>query len=96
MTADRTDTDRDVGTIAREHLRAVDEAEAQREEILAEWAAEYYRPGYLDDDDWDLLKRLLEVGEHDGAFTVIEVAAYRKAATELGLEDEVDEWPARE
>jgi len=90
------ETDRSISEIAHEYLRAVDKAEAKKEQILAEWATEYYRPGYLDNDEWDRLKGLVEVGDTEHALMQLEIAAFRKAATELGREDEFDDnWPAK-
>ena len=89
-------TDRSISEIAHDYLRAVEEAEAKREKILAEWADEYYEPGYLNDDEWGLLKNLLEDGDSEHALMQLEIACYRKAATELGREDEFDDdWPAK-
>lgn len=82
--------------LAREYMRAVNDHEARKEGLLADLAGDYYQPGYLDDDDWDLLKRLINAQMLDGAMTIIEVAAHRKVATEAGREDELDDdWPAK-
>ena len=90
------DTDRSIKEIAHDYLRAVDEAEAKKEEILSEWAKEYYQPGYLDDDEWDRLKDLLKARDTEHALMQMKIACYRKAATELNREDEFDdEWPAK-
>lgn len=90
------DSERSITEIAHDYLRAVEDAEAKKEEILAEWAMEYYQPGYLDDDEWDRLKDLLEAGDSEHAIMQLEIACYRKAATELGREDEFDDdWPAK-
>ena len=89
-------SERSITDIAREYLRAVDEAKAKKEEILAGWAEEYYEPGYLTDAEWERLKRLLDADDTDHALIQLEIACYRKAATELGREDEFDdEWPAK-
>jgi len=89
-------TNRYISEIAHGYLQAVEEAEAKKEKILAEWAEEYYQPGYLDDDEWDRLKNLLETGDSEHALMQLEIACYRKAATELGREDEFDDdWPAK-
>lgn len=90
--------ERSISDIAHEYLRATNEQEAKEEELLAEWAEEYYRPGYLSDSEWNTLKTLLRADEFgkDDVLVVIQVAAYRKASTELGREDEFDdEWPAK-
>lgn len=85
-----------VKAIAREYLRTVDEAAATKEDLLAGWAADYYRPGYLADDEWERLKDLLDAGDHEHALMQLEIACYRKAATELECEDEFDDdWPAK-
>ena len=86
----------DISEIAHDYLRAVEEAEEKKEEILAEWAEEYYQPGYLDDAEWDRLKKLLEAGDTEHVLIQLEIACYRKAATELGRENEFDDdWPAK-
>lgn len=96
-----TDGDEDyeessIQEIAHEFLRAVEEHEAKKEELLAEWAEEYYLPGYLDDSEWEQLKKLVHSGDDEHALMQVTIAAYRKAATELGREDEFDdEWPAK-
>lgn len=91
-----SDGGRSIEDIAREYLRAVDEYEAKKEEILTRWAEEYYQPGYLDDAEWERLKRLLDTGDTEHALMQVEIACYRKAATELGRQDEFDdEWPAK-
>lgn len=84
--------------LSREYLRAVDRHEARKQELLASWAEEYYRPGYLADEEWELLKTLVETGaDREEILVVAEVAVYRKVATELGREDEFDdEWPAKD
>jgi len=80
--------------IAHDYLRANAEHEAKTEELLAEWAEEFYRPGYLDDGEWERLKELLKSGDSEHALMQVEIACYRKAASELGREDEFDdEWP---
>ena len=90
------DEERSITDIAHDYLRAVEEHEAKTEELLAEWAQEYYRPGYLDDGEWEMLKDLLKSGETDYAMMQVEIACYRKAATELDRADEFDdEWPAK-
>lgn len=90
------DAERSITDIAHDYLRAVEEHEAKTEELLSEWAEEYYRPGYLDDGEWEQLKDLMDAGETDYALMQVEIACYRKAATELGREDEFDdEWPAK-
>jgi ABC-type nitrate/sulfonate/bicarbonate transport system substrate-binding protein len=98
MSEDGNDHDDEgIKKLAHRYLRAVENAEAKKEEILAEWAEEYYRPGYLDDDEWRLLKDLVESSDHEHALMQLEIAAYRKAATELGREDEFDDdWPAKD
>jgi hypothetical protein len=89
-------SDCSIKEIAHEYLRAVEEHEAKVEEILADWAEEYYRPGYLNDQEWQQLKDLLRDGEDEYALMQVEIAAYRKAATELGRADEFDDdWPAK-
>lgn len=88
--------DRTIGDIAHDYLRAVEEHEAKTEELLSEWAEDFYRPGYLSDSEWEQLKDLLKSGESDYALMQAEIACYRKAATELGRADEFDdEWPAK-
>jgi len=90
------DDERGIEVIASEYLRTLDEAEAKKEELLAQWAEEFYEPGYLDDDEWELLKELIEISDHDHAMMQLEIACYRKAATELGREGEFDsDWPAK-
>jgi len=90
------DTERSIGDIAHDYLRAVEDHKAKKEELLAEWAEEYYRPGYLDDGEWERLKSLMDAGDTDHALMQLEIACYRKAATELGREDEFDDdWPAK-
>lgn len=90
------DIDRGIKDIAHDYLRAVEEHEAKTEELLSEWAEEYYRPGYLTDSEWEQLKDLLNSGESDYALMQVEIACYRKAATELDRADEFDdEWPAK-
>lgn len=85
-----------IGNLARRYLRAVDEHEAQKEEQLAEWAEEFYEPGYLDDDEWELLKDLLDAGDFEHVEMQVTIAIYRKVATEEGRSDEFDgEWPAK-
>jgi len=82
--------------IAHDYLRAVDEHEAKTEELLAEWAEEFYGAGYLDDGEWERLKDLLKSGDSEHALMQVEIACYRKAASELGRGDEFDdEWPAK-
>lgn len=96
---DRDSEDRRVQHTAREYIRAVDNHEAALESFLADLAEDYYEPGYLDDTEWDTLKRMLGSDEFgkDDVLMIIEIAAYRKAATELDREDEFDdEWPAKE
>ena len=94
MTADGAE--RSIKDIAHDYLRAVEDHEAKTEELLAEFAEDYYRPGYLDDGEWDRLKDLLESGDSEHALMQLEIACYRKAATELGREDEFDDdWPAK-
>jgi len=44
-----SDTDRSIKDIAHDYLRAVEDHEAKKEELMAEFAEEYHRPGYLDD-----------------------------------------------
>ena len=89
-------TDRGIKDIAHDYLRAVEEHEAKTEELLSEWAEDYYRPGYLSDTEWEQLKDLLKSGESDCALMQLEIACYRKAATEHGRADEFDdEWPAK-
>lgn len=89
-------TDEPIGELARRYLRAVDEHEAKIEKLLAEWAEEYYEPGYLSDDEWRIVKEMLEAGETDGVMTPISLAIYRKAATEEGRAHEFEgEWPAK-
>ena len=90
------ESDRGIKEIAHEYLRAVEEHEAKTEELLSEWAEDYYRPGYLSDSEWKQLKGLLKSGESDYALMQVEIASYRKAATELDRADEFDdEWPAK-
>jgi len=94
--SDLDGTERSIKDIAHDYLRAVEDHEAKTEELLAEFAEEYYRPGYLDDDEWDRLKDLLEAGDSEHALMQLEIACYRKAATELGRENEFDDdWPAK-
>ncbi|UXF50993.1 MAG: hypothetical protein HQRvContig04_41 [Haloquadratum phage sp.] len=96
--SEKTDveTGRGIEEIAHDYLRAVEEHEAKTEELLSEWAEEYYRPGYLTDSEWEQLKDLLKSGESDYALMQVEIACYRKAATELERADEFeDEWPAK-
>jgi len=86
----------DIEALAAEYLRAVDEAEATREKLLAEWAERFYEPGYLDDGEWELLKELLEAGDLDNVEMILEIATSWKVATEAGRGDEFDqEWPAK-
>lgn len=89
-------TERSIEDIAHDYLRAVENHQAKTEELLAEWAEEYYKPGYLDDSEWERLKDLLKSGETDYALMQLEIACYRKAATELGRAEEFDDdWPAK-
>lgn len=91
------DEERTINDIAHDYLRAADEHEAKKEELLADWAEEYYAPGYLDDGEWDLVKDLMAAGETDDALMVIEVAIYRMVSTEAGRADEFEgDWPAKE
>lgn len=85
-----------IGDLAHRYLRAVDEAEAQKESFLAGCAEDYYEPGFLSDDEWELLKDCVNASNYDDAMVVVEVAIHRKVATEEGREDEFDrEWPAK-
>lgn len=89
-------TERSIEDLAREYLRAIEDHEARKEELLADWAEEYYRPGYLDDEEWQRVKDLLDVDDVEHAEMQIRIAIYRKVATELDREDEFDdEWPAK-
>lgn len=91
-----TEGDGDITEIARDYLRATNNYEAKRESLLSEWAEEYYRPGYLNDDEWDLVKELMDADDTEHAFMQIEIAIYRKVATEEGRAHEFDdEWPAK-
>lgn len=93
---DDEETDRGIKDIAHNYLRAVEGHEAKTEELLSEWAEDFYRPGYLSDSEWERLKDLLKSGESDYAFMQLEIACYRKVATEHGRADEFDdEWPAK-
>jgi hypothetical protein len=90
------DTERSIKDIAHDYLQAVGDHEAKEEELLARWAEEYYRPGYLDDGEWERLKFLMDADDTDHALMQIEIACFRKAATELGREGEFDDdWPAK-
>lgn len=93
-----SDTECSIEELASEYLRAVDEREAAAESFLADCAEDYYEPGFLDDSEWETLKTLVRSDEFDtdDVLLVIEVATYRKAATEFGREDEFDgDWPAK-
>lgn len=88
--------ERSIKEIAHEYLRAVEQAEESKERLLSEWAEEYYRPGYLDDDEWELVKDLMDEDDYDHVLMQIEIAMFRQAATEAGREDEFDdERPAK-
>lgn len=77
--------------LASEYLCAVGTAEAKREEILAGWGEENYQPGDLSSKEWELVKTLLGAGDNEHVLMEMEIAAYRKAATELDCEDEFDD-----
>ena len=92
------DTDRSIGDVAREYLRSLEREEAAIESFLADLAEEYYEPGYLYDEEWESLKKVVRSDEFDtdDTLVVVKVAALRKATTELGREDEVEQdWPAK-
>jgi hypothetical protein len=88
--------ERSITDIAHDYLRAVEEHEAKTEELLAEWAEDFYLPGYLSNSEWEQLKDLIKSGESEYALMQLEIACYRKVATEHGRTDEFDdEWPAK-
>lgn len=99
MPSDPQDTDAEdigIGKLARKYLRTVNDHEAAKEALLSDWAEEYYLPGYLDVGEWELVKCLMDRGDTEHAQMQIEVAIFRKVATEQGRAQEFDdEWPAK-
>lgn len=80
---------------ARRYLRAVTEHEANQERLLAEWAEEYYEPGFLRTDEWEELKAFIHGNaDWDVIESIVTIAIYRRALTEMGEATVEDDWPA--